>query len=166
MSVYVNHLEGDMQRGRRAEPLPGHAAAGRGRPTGALHLDRGGDCLGLLLIGAVFVHNRWAALLAVPAIAYPLIFIADLWLILYQYGHSIDPEVGAGRRHQAIHAAHSGRGHDRPIRHVRPFEIGFYLVVAAVVVVLMGLWFHRAAYKPVVDARKRAHAPATQKAAA
>ncbi len=38
------------------------------------------------------------------------------------------------------------------------FEIGFYLVMASLVVILIGLWFHRRAYKPVADARKRAHA--------
>lgn len=41
-------------------------------------------------------------------------------------------------------------------------EVGSYLAFAAVFVVLLGLWFHRAAYKPVVDARKRAQAARTQ----
>ncbi|HNB55042.1 MAG TPA: hypothetical protein PK530_24040 [Anaerolineales bacterium] len=37
---------------------------------------------------------------------------------------------------------------------IATFDIGFYLALAAVVVMLIGLWFHRAAYKPIVDARK------------
>jgi hypothetical protein len=45
---------------------------------------------------------------------------------------------------------------------VGQFEIGFYLAIAAAFVVLVGLWFHRAAYKPVVDARKRIQTAVSQ----
>jgi RsiW-degrading membrane proteinase PrsW (M82 family) len=38
---------------------------------------------------------------------------------------------------------------------IASFQIGFYLVLAAVAVVLVGLWFHRKAYKPVVEAQKK-----------
>jgi hypothetical protein len=38
-----------------------------------------GSVLALLLVAAIVVHNRWAALLALPAIVYPAVFLADLY---------------------------------------------------------------------------------------
>src|SRR5512146_3005556 len=96
VSVYVNHLQGDM---REIDELNHY--------LGMPELDKGGQLersisavaiviLGLLLIAGVFVHNQWAAILALPVIGYPIIFLADLWYILYQYGHSIDPKSALG----------------------------------------------------------------------
>lgn len=163
VSVYVNHLDGDV---REVDALNHYL----GMPP----LDEGGQlersisivaviALGLLLTGAVFVHNRWAALLAVPAIAYPLVFIGDLWLILYKYGHSIDPQSALGGAIKPFTPPILGAGTIGQFGTIARFEIGFYLVVLAVAVVLVGLWFHRVAYKPVVDARKRIQALATQR---
>lgn len=168
VSVYVNHLDGDV---REVDALNHYL----GMPP----LDEGGQlersisvvavvALGLLLLGAVFVHNRWAALLALPALAYPFIFLADLELILYQYGHSIDPQSALGGAIQPFTPPILGRGAIGQFGTFARFEIGFYLVIASLVVILIGLWFHRRAYKPVADARKRAQAAAStaQQAAA
>ena len=165
VSVYVNHLDGDVSE---VDALNHYL----GMPP----LDEGGQlersisivaviALGLLLTGAVFVHNRWAALLAVPALAYPLIFIGDLWLILYRYGHSIDPQSALGGAIDPFTPPILGAGAIGQFGTFARFEIGFYLVLAALIVVMVGLVFHRAAYKPVIDARKRGQAPAAQKAA-
>lgn len=162
VDVYVNHLDGDV---REIDALNHYL----GMPS----LDEGGQlersisvaaviALGLLLTGAVFMHNRWAALLAVPAIAYPVIFMGRLWLILYEYGHSIDPQSPLGSAIKPFTPPIIGAGAIGQFGTVARFEIGFYLVVLAVLVVLAGLWFHRAAYKPVVDARKREKDHATQ----
>jgi hypothetical protein len=155
VNVYVNHLEGDM---REIDELNHYL----GMPV----LDEGGRLersisivgivvLGLLLIAGVFVHNRWAAVLALPAIAFPLIFIADLWLILYQYGHSIDPKSALGGAIPPFTPPLAGLGKIGQFSTFASFQPGFYLALVAVAVVLVSLWFHRAAYKPLADARKR-----------
>jgi hypothetical protein len=156
VNVYVNHLEGDM---REIDELNHYL----GMPT----LDAGGKLersisfvaiivLGLLLIASVFVHNRWAALLALPVALFPLLFVADLWLILYEYGHSIDPQSALGGAIQPFTPPVMGLGKIGQFNTFSSFQIGFFLAIAAVVVMIVGLWFHRRAYKPLMDARKRA----------
>ncbi|MBL8057131.1 MAG: hypothetical protein JNK29_10560 [Anaerolineales bacterium] len=155
VDVYVTHLAGDV---REIDELNHYL----GMPL----LDEGGRfersistvaivTLGLLLIAGVFVHNQWAALLAVPALAYPLVFLADLAYILYQYGHSIDPESALGGAIKPFMPPVWGEGKVGQFGTIANWEVGLYLAFAAVLVVLLALWFHRAAYKPIVDARKK-----------
>jgi len=155
VDVYVNHLEGDM---REIDELNHYL----GMPP----LDEGGRLersisvialvvLGLLLIAGVFIHNQWAGVLALPVLGFPLVFIADLWWILYTYGHSIDPTSALGGAIEPFTPPILGVGKVGQFGTVAQFEIGFYLTIAAVFAVLLGLWLHRAAYKPIVDARKR-----------
>lgn len=163
VTVYVNHLDGDV---REVDSLNHYL----GMPP----LNEGGQlerqmsfvsivALGLLLMAGVFVHNQWAGLLALPVLAFPLIFLADLWLILYRYGHSIDPKSALGSAIQPFTPPLFGPGKIGQFGSVARPEIGLLLAFAAVAVVLVGLWYHRNAYKPIIDARKRANtAVATQ----
>ncbi|HLB50174.1 MAG TPA: hypothetical protein VJL59_24390 [Anaerolineales bacterium] len=155
VNVYVNHLEGDMRE-----------IDGLNHYLGMPPLDEGGRfersisiisivVLGFLLMAGVFVHNQWAGVLSLPVLGFPVVFIADLWWILYQYGHSIDPTSALGGAIDPFTPPILGVGKIGQFGTIASFEIGFYLAIAAVIVVLIGLWFHRAAYKPIVDARKR-----------
>ena len=162
VDVYVNRLEGDV---REVDELNHYL----GMPP----LDEGGRLersisvvaivvLGLLLIAGVFIHNQWAAILALPVLAYPVIFLADLYLILYNYGHSIDPTSALGGAVKPFTPPIFGEGLVGQFGTVARAETGLILTLAAIVVVLAGLWFHRAAYKPIVDARKRVKASSIQ----
>lgn len=155
VDVYVTHLAGDV---REIDELNHYL----GMPL----LDEGGRfersiaplalvTFGLLLVAGVFVHNQWAAVLALPVLAYPVIFLADLYYILYQYGHSIDPESALGGAIEPFTPPLLGVGKVGQFGTIANFEIGLYLTIGAVAVVLAALWFHRAAYKPIVDARKK-----------
>ena len=166
VDVYVNHLEGDV---REIDALNHYL----GMPP----LDEGGRLersisiiamviLGLLLVAAVFVGNHWAGVLALPVLAFPLIFLADLWLILYQYGHSVDPESALGSAIEPFTPPIFGQGTIGQFGTVASAEIGLYLAVAAGAVVLVGLWYHRKAYKPFVDARKKASLSGQENASA
>jgi hypothetical protein len=159
VDVYVNHLAGDM---REIDELNHYL----GMPP----LDEGGRLersvsvlalvtLGLLLMAGVFVHNQWAGLLALPALVYPLVFLADLWFILYRYGHSIDPESALGGAIEPFTPPLFGTGTIGQFSTTAAAGPGLWLAGLAVGVVLAGLWFHRAAYKPIIDARKRQAAP-------
>jgi hypothetical protein len=158
VDVYVNRLEGDM---REIDQLNHYL----GMPP----LDEGGQlersisvyaivALGLLLIGAVFIHNQWAAVLALPALVFPLMFLADLWFILYTYGHSIDPNSALGGAIEPFTPPLFGQGLIGQFGTLAQPGVGLFLALAAMLVVLAGLWFHRAAYKPIVDARRRLQA--------
>ena len=155
VEAYVNHLAGDTSE---IDELNHYL----GMPP----LDAGGKLersisvyaivvLGLLLMAGVFIHNQWAGILALPALGFPLVFLADLWWILYRYGHSIDPTSALGGAIKPFTPPLLGLGKVGQFGTASNLEIGFYLALAAVVAVLLGLWFHRAAYKPIVDARRR-----------
>lgn len=153
VDVYVNQLAGDV---REIDSLNHYL----GMPS----LDEGGQLersisalaittLGLLLLAGVFVHNKWAALLALPALLFPFVFLADLAFILYQYGHSIDPQSPLGGAIDPFMPPLLGQGMVGQFETIASAEPGLYLAFAALLVILIGLWFHRAAYKPVLDAR-------------
>jgi hypothetical protein len=155
VDVYVNHLDGDM---REIDELNHYL----GMPP----LDEGGQfersvsvaailILGMLLMAGVFIGNQWAGILALPTLLFPVLFIADLAYILYQYGHSIDPESALGGAIDPFTPPILGVGTVGQFGTIATFEIGFYLALLAGLIVLVGLWFHRAAYKPVVEARKK-----------
>jgi hypothetical protein len=155
VEVYVNRLEGDM---REVDELNHYL----GMPP----LDEGGKfersisvlaivVLSSLLIAGVFIHNQWAGILAIPALLFPLLFLADLALILYQYGHSIDPTSALGSAIEPFTPPLFGVGTVGQFGTVANIGPGLLLACVSVGVVLIGLWFHRAAYKPIVDARKR-----------
>jgi hypothetical protein len=159
VDVFVTHLAGDV---REIDELNHYL----GMPP----LDEGGQfersiapialaTFGLLLVAGVFVHNQWAAVLALPVIGYPLVFLADLYYILYQYGHSIDPNSALGGAIEPFTPPILGVGKVGQFGTIANFELGLYLTFAAVAVVLAALWFHRAAYKPIADARRSARSP-------
>lgn len=161
VEVFVNRLQGDVDE---IDALNHYL----GMPP----LDEGGQLerslsilsvtvFGLLLVASVFVHNQWAGLLALPVLAYPFIFLADLAFILYTYGHSLDPQSALGGAIEPFTPPLVGEGTIGQFRTLAEFGPGLYLAFAALLVVLLGLWFHRAAYKPIVDARRRAAAEAS-----
>lgn len=160
VDVYVNHLSGDMRE-----------IDGLNHYLGMPPLDEGGRfersisviaivTLGALLLATVFVHNWLAALFAMPAIAYPFVFLADLYYILYTYGHSIDPKSPLGGAIDPFTPPLFGRGMIGQFGTIARAELGLVLAFVVVVLVLVGLWLHRRAYRPIVEARKnRASAP-------
>lgn len=154
VNVYVSHLEGDMTE-----------IDGLNHYLGMPSLDEGGQfersisiaaivVLATLLIAGVFVHNRWAAVLAIPGILFPIVFIADLYLILYQYGHGIDPQSPLGGAIDPFTPPMMGLGMIGQFSTFSSFQLGFYLSLIAAGVLILGLWLHRRAYKPLEDARK------------
>lgn len=108
--------------------------------------------LASLLAAGVFIQNRWAALLALPVVLYPLIFLLDLFYWLHRFGHALDPRAPLSASIKPFTPTMLGEGRIGQFRTVATLEAGFYLAVAAAIVVLVGLYFHRRAYKPLVEA--------------
>lgn len=155
VDVYINHIEGDVAE-----------IDGLNHYLGMPPLNEGGRiersisllaivAFGFLLMAATFVHNRWAAILALPAIGFPLAFLTDLWYILYVYGHSIDPKSALGGAIQPFTPTLFGEGKIGQFGSAAEPQLGLFLAFLASLTILIGLYFHRAAYKPIVDARKR-----------
>ena len=105
-----------------------------------------------LLVGALLIHSRWVVVLVFPALVFPIVFLADLHYWLWRFGHNLDTTAPL---------ANAVGEFTPPI--FGPAEIaqfdtwalpgpGFILAVVASVIVVIGLYYHRKAYKPLVDA--------------
>lgn len=110
----------------------------------------------LLVLAAVFVHNRWAALLALPALLFPIIFLADLQFWLANFGQNLDPNAALSSSIDPFIPPALGTGHIAQFSTTAAPAIGLWLAIAASILILIGLYFHRRAYKPLVDAQQGA----------
>jgi hypothetical protein len=106
----------------------------------------------LLVMAAVFVHNRWAALLALPALLFPLIFLADLQFWLANFGQNLDPTAPLSSSVKPFTPPVLFTGRIAQFSTTAVPGPGLWLAIAASILILIGLYFHRRAYKPLVDA--------------
>lgn len=106
----------------------------------------------LLVVASIYVHSPIALFLTIPAILYPAFFLGVLYFWLRNFGMNLDQNA--------------------PINSIKPFappilgdstianfkttatwEIGLFLSIAASIIIIAGLYFHRKAYKPLIDSR-------------
>jgi hypothetical protein len=155
VQLYVNRLAGDVKEIDGLNHYIGMRPLGEGgeleRSVAVIAI----VTLALLLFAAVFIHNRSAALLALPAVAYPLIFLADLFFWLYRFGHELDPKAALSSSIKPFTPTILGQGVVGQFSTVASVQEGFYLAALGSLVVLMGLYLHRRAYKPLFEARQR-----------
>ncbi len=105
----------------------------------------------LLILAAVLVHNRWAALLALPALLLPVIFLVDLQYWLANFGQNLDPAAPLSSSVDPFVPPVLGEGLIAQFRTVAMPSWGLWLAFVASGLILAGLYFHRRAYKPLVD---------------
>jgi hypothetical protein len=156
--AYLNRLEGDVGEidglnhyiGMR--PLAEAATLERSLSIIAV------AALALLLLGAVFIHNRWAALLCLPAVLYPAIFLGDLQFWLASFGTNLDPKAPLSSSIEPFVPPVLGEGFVGQFSTVASPGIGLILATVASVLIVIGLYFHRRVYKPLVDARRAGRA--------
>ena len=107
--------------------------------------------LSLLVFGAVFIHNKWAALLSLPAVLFPVGFLVDLYLWLSYFGNNLDPTAPLSSSIKPFTPPVLGTGKVGQFTTVAVPESGLILAAVASLVILIALWRHRAAYKPLVE---------------
>ena len=108
--------------------------------------------ISLLVLGTIFVHTRWAALLALPAVLFPILFLGDLAFWLYTFGHNLDPTAPLSSSIEPFAPPVLGEGKVGQFRTVAEPDIGLIIAALASLLIIVGLFFHRRAYKPLVDA--------------
>ncbi|MBX3472370.1 MAG: cytochrome C [Planctomycetes bacterium] len=116
-----------------------------------------------LCVAAALVHTRWAALLAFPALSFPFVFLADLAYWLRDSGQNLDPTAPLSRSIKPFVPPVLGEGLVGQFKTIAWVESGWLLQLLAAVFIVVGLYLHRRAYKPLVDARpapEEAHAAA------
>jgi hypothetical protein len=105
----------------------------------------------LLILAAIFVHNKWVVLLAIPAVLMPVLFLADLQWWLRKFGTELDPAAPLSSAIKPFVPMVLGRGRIAQFETVATPGIGLYLALLASILVIVGLYYHRKAYKPLVE---------------
>jgi hypothetical protein len=153
VNAYVNHLAGDV---REIDGLNHYIGM---RPLGeAAHFEKSVSifaigALALLLLAAIFIHSPWAALLSLPAVLLPVVFLADLYFWLYNFGQNLDPKAALSNAVEPFTPTILGEGLIGQFRTVAYADIGLLLASAASILILAGLYLQRRAYKPLVEAQ-------------
>ncbi|MCA9283854.1 MAG: hypothetical protein KDA22_01470 [Phycisphaerales bacterium] len=151
VTAYVNHLEGDVAE---IDGLNHYIGM---RPLGeAAQFERAASvwiiiAMVLLVEGAAFVHNRWAAVLALPAILFVPFFLLDLAYWLRTFGQNLDPAAPLSSAVKPFTPPVLGVGTVGQFRTIASAGEGLYVAGAAAAVVVLALYFHRRAYKPLVE---------------
>ena len=150
VEVFVNRMTGDVAE---IDGLNHYIGM---RPLGeAAQLERAVSMvavvfLGLLVLAAIYVHSPWAALLALPAILWPFIFIADMYYWMRNFGLNLDPTAPLSSSIKPFVPPILGSGMVGQFETVATFQIGLWLAFLAVALILAGLFYQRRAYKPLV----------------
>ncbi len=155
--AYLNHTEGDVQEidelnhyiGMR--PLDQAASRERQMSIAAI------TTFVLLILAAGFIHNKLAALLALPTVVFPLVFLGDLSWWLRDFGTNLDPKAPLSNAIKPFVPPVLGIGKVGQFQTVASAGTGLYLAICASILVLIGLYLHRRAYKPLVDKIHQEH---------
>jgi len=106
----------------------------------------------LSIATAVFVHNKWAGLLAFPVLLYPFIFLFDLFLWLRFFGQNLDSSAPLSSTIDPFTPPLIGSKAVANFIVHTSVSIGFYIACIAVVFVVLGLFFHRKFYRePLIN---------------
>jgi copper chaperone NosL len=152
VEAYLSHVAGDVSEidglnhyiGMR--PLAEAAQLERSLSIGAVTV------FALLVAAAIWVHNRWAALLALPALLFPAVFLADMYYWLHRFGTELDPTAPLSSSIEPFVPPVLGRGQIGQFATVATPGPGLLLATAASLAILLALWLHRRAYKPLLEA--------------
>lgn len=103
----------------------------------------------LLVELAAIVHTRWAVLLAIPAITFPIGFIADLYYWMRTFGLNLDPEAPLSTSIKPFVPTVLGEGGIGQFKTYADLGTGYWLAVGCAVITIAGFYFHRRAYRPL-----------------
>jgi hypothetical protein len=155
LTAYVNHLGGDV---KEIDGLNHYIGM---RPLGeAAQLERSASvwlivAMVLMMEGAMFVHSRWALMLAIPAILFPVLFLLDLQFWMAHFGQNLDPKAPLSSSIKPFTPTILGEGGIGQFRTFADMGYGLWLAIASSVTSVFAFWFHRRAYKPLLDATRR-----------
>jgi copper chaperone NosL len=150
--LYVNRAEGDIQELDILNHYIGMKSMNEAAPLErslSIFLIVG---VVLLAVAAIYVHSPIALFLTIPAILYPAFFLGDLYFWLRNFGMNLD-------RNAPINAVKPfvpqiiGDSKVAQFNTTATWEIGLFLSLAASVIIIVGLYFHRKAYKPLIDSK-------------
>ncbi len=113
--------------------------------------------IALLTFASVYIHNPLAFLLSIPAIFFPAIFLGDLFFWMYSFGTNLDPHAPLSNSVKPFVPPLLGEGYVGQFKTIAYWDIGLFMSIGASILILIGLYFHRKAYKPLIDSYFRAN---------
>ncbi|KAB2833798.1 MAG: cytochrome C [Candidatus Dadabacteria bacterium] len=155
-SMYVNRLTGDVQEIDGLNHYIGMKPLGEAavlERTLSVFIIIG---IALLIAGAAYVHSPFALFLCIPAVFYPAFFLGDLYFWMRSFGMNLDKRAPLSGAVKPFVPPLLGEGKIAQFSTTATWETGHYMSIAASVLILVGLYFHRKAYKPLlVDERRK-----------
>ncbi len=145
VTIYLTHLAGDVKEVDTLNHYVGMAPLDE-----AAKIERTLAPVALATIALVmellaFVRRKWAAVLALPAILFPVVFLGDMYFWLYNYGHNLDPNAPLNHVIEPFTPPLFGRGTVGQFETIARLGIGFWMAVAAAILMMVGLHFRRRA---------------------
>lgn len=149
LTAYCNHLTGDVREIDGLNHYIGMRSLGE-----AAAFERAAAvwmiiAMFLLVEGAAVIHSKWAVLLALPAVTFPIGFIVDLYYWMRTFGLNLDPSAPLSSSVKPFVPTVIGEGGIGQFRTYADFGTGYWLAVAASGLIIAGFFFHRRAYKPL-----------------
>lgn len=156
LNAYVNRIEGNVREinslnhyiGMR--PLDQAARLERAMAVWAI------IAMVLLVEGATFIHSKWAALLVLPAVLFPIGFLADLHYWMALFGQNLDPRAPLSSSVKPFTPPILGVGVIGQFKTIAWMGWGLWLAWAAAGLSLLAMVFHYFAYKPLFERMKAA----------
>lgn len=152
VTAYVNELAGDVAEidglNHYIGMRPLNEAAKFERSISVLAI----GALALLALAAIFVHTKWVVLFVLPAILMPVVFLLDLQYWLRDFGLNLDETAALSSAIDPFVPKVLGSGKIAQFETVASPGIGLWLAIGASVLCIVGLYYHRQAYKPLVEA--------------
>lgn len=149
-SMYVNRLTGDIQEIDGLNHYIGMKPLGEAavlERTLSVFIVIG---IALLLIAAVYVHSPLALFLCIPAVFYPAFFLGDLYFWMRNFGMNLDKRAPLSGAIEPFVPPLLGDGKIGQFITTASWETGLYMSIAASVLMLVGIYLHRRAYKPLI----------------
>lgn len=150
LTAYVNHLADDV---KEIDGLNHYIGM---RPLGeAGALERATAvwlilAMFLLVEGASFVHSKWAVLLALPAITFPAVFLADMYYWMRTFGLNLDKDAPLSHSVKPFVPTVLGEGGIGQFKTYATLGWGYWLALACSALIIVGFVFHRRAYRPLL----------------
>lgn len=154
VNAYLSRLEGDVHE---IDGLNHYIGM---RPLNdAAQLERSISIFGLIALAlvvaaSIYIHSTWTAVLSLPAILFPGIFLADLFFWLNHFGQNLDPHAALSNSIKPFTPAVLGTGVIGQFSTDAYADIGLLMATAASILIVVGLYLQRRAYKPLVESKK------------
>lgn len=149
LTAYVNHLSGDVKEIDGLNHYIGMRPLDQAAPFEKEMSIWAVVAMFLLVEGAMFIHSRWAVLLALPAVLFPAGFLVDLQYWMHTFGQNLDPEAPLSSSVKPFTPTVLGEGGIGQFKTIADMGVGLYLAFGCSLVTVVAFYFHRRAYRPL-----------------